>query len=77
MHISIPGLFSLQLKSEPDYLRLPMWSGELKKQDFYWKECELCVESGDRFMRFQECASHSVNPTSSDVKERPVSGYRA
>lgn len=49
---------------------------ELKK-DCYCKECELCVGSGDRFMSMQADASHSINPNSSYVKERPVSGYHA
>lgn len=69
--------FFLQLRSGPDYLRLPMRCEELKKQDCYWKECELFVGLGDRYMSLQAHASHSINPNSSQVKERPVSGYCA
>lgn len=77
MHTSILGPFFLQLKSGPDYLRFPKQCEELKKQDWQWKECELCVGSADRYMSLQADASHSINPNNSYVKERPVSGYQA
>lgn len=77
MHTSILDPFFLQLKSESDYLRFPMQCEELKKQDCYWKECELCVGSGDRYTSLQADASQSINSNSSYVKETPVSGYHA
>lgn len=69
MHTCILGPFFLQLKSGPDYLRFPMLCVELKKQDCYWKERELCVGSGDRYTGLRAHAPHSITPNSSRYRD--------